>query len=450
MNIESAIEAFASFMWGPFLLILLVFGGLFFTVYCRFIPFRYFKHGLDILLGKYDNDDDPGDINHFQALSAALAGTVGMGNISGVAVAIHMGGPGALFWMWVSAFVGMSTKFFTCTLAILFRGKDDLGELQGGPMYVIQEGLGQKFKPLAVMFSTAGLIGCLPMFQANQLTQYIRDSVFLPLGIFSSNPFMGNVITGTLIAILVAGVIFGGIKRIGLVAGRIVPIMVLIYLLGGLGILIKNYDKLGSIFNLIITDAFTGNAVVGGIVGEVIRQGIRRAVFSNEAGLGTEVMAHGAAKTKEPVREGLVAMIGPFIDTILVCSITAFAILVSGVWNDPTLNGVSMTAKAFSNELGLLGDFILFFSVFTFSVTTMFGQSYYGAKCTGFLFGSRWKVNYNWFYVLSAIVGATVSISIVINLIDGMYAIMAIPTMVSTILLAPKVMKETRRYFSMI
>jgi AGCS family alanine or glycine:cation symporter len=448
IKIESAIEAFANFMWGPFLLILLVFGGFFFTVYCRFIPFRYFKHGLDILFGKYDNDDDPGEINHFQALSAALAGTVGMGNISGVAVAIHMGGPGALFWMWVSAFVGMSTKFFTCTLAILFRGKDDLGELQGGPMYVIQEGLGQKFKPLAVLFSTAGLIGCLPMFQANQLTQFIRDSVFLPLGMFSSNPFMGNVVTGILIAILVAGVIFGGIKRIGLIAGRIVPLMVLIYLLGGLGILIKNYDKLGSVFNLIFSDAFTGNAVVGGVVGEVIRQGIRRAVFSNEAGLGTEVMAHGAAKTKEPVREGLVAMLGPFIDTILVCSITAFAILVSGVWNDPTLNGVSMTAKAFSQELGLVGDIILFFAVFSFSITTMFGQSYYGAKCTGFLFGSRWKSNYNWFYVLSTIIGATVSISIVINLIDGMYAIMAIPTMVSTILLAPKVMKETRRYFS--
>ena len=450
IKIESAIEAFASFMWGPFLLILLVFGGLFFTVYCRFIPFRYFKHGLDILLGKYDNDDDPGDINHFQALSAALAGTVGMGNISGVAVAIHMGGPGALFWMWVSAFVGMSTKFFTCTLAILFRGKDDLGELQGGPMYVIQEGLGPKFKPFAVLFSMAGLVGCLPMFQANQLTQFIRDSVFSPLGMFTSNPFIGNVVTGILIAMLVAGVIFGGIKRIGLVAGRIVPLMVLIYLLGGVGILIKNYDKLGSVFNLIFSDAFTGNAVVGGVVGEVIRQGIRRAVFSNEAGLGTEVMAHGAAKTKEPVREGLVAMLGPFIDTILVCSITAFAILVSGVWNDPTLNGVSMTAKAFSQELGLVGDIILFFAVFSFSITTMFGQSYYGAKCTGFLFGSRWKSNYNWFYVLSTIIGATVSISIVINLIDGMYAIMAIPTMVSTILLAPKVMKETRRYFSMI
>ena len=435
-------------MWGPFLLILLVFGGLFFTVYCRFIPFRYFKHGLDILRGKYDNDDDPGEINHFQALSAALAGTVGMGNISGVAVAIHMGGPGALFWMWVSAFVGMSTKFFTCTLAILYRGKDDAGELQGGPMYVIREGLGQKFKPLAVLFCMAGTIGCLPMFQANQLTQFIRDSVYLPLGLFSSDPFLGNIVTGILIAILVAGVIFGGIKRIGLVAGRIVPLMVLIYLLGGLGILFKNLDQIGSIINLVFSDAFTGNAVVGGVVGEVIRQGIRRAVFSNEAGLGTEVMAHGAAKTKEPVREGLVAMLGPFIDTILVCSITAFAILVSGVWNDPSLNGVTMTAKAFSQELGMVGDLILFFAVFSFSITTMFGQSYYGAKCTGFLLGSHLKEKYNWFYVLSTILGATVSISIVINLIDGMYAIMAIPTMVSTILLAPKVMTETRRYFS--
>ena len=437
-------------MWGPFLLILLVFGGLFFTVYCRFIPFRYFKHGLDILRGKYDNDDDPGEINHFQALSAALAGTVGMGNISGVAVAIHMGGPGALFWMWVSAFVGMSTKFFTCTLAILYRGKDDAGELQGGPMYVIREGLGQKFKPLAVLFCMAGTIGCLPMFQANQLTQFIRDSVYLPLGLFSSDPFLGNIVTGILIAILVAGVIFGGIKSIGLVAGRIVPLMVLIYLLGGLGILFKNLDQIGSIINLVFSDAFTGNAVVGGVVGEVIRQGIRRAVFSNEAGLGTEVMAHGAAKTKEPVREGLVAMLGPFIDTILVCSITAFAILVSGVWNDPSLNGVTMTARAFSQELGIVGDIILFFAVFSFSITTMFGQSYYGAKCTGFLFGSRWKSNYNWFYVLSTIIGATVSISIVINLIDGMYAIMAIPTMVSTLLLAPKVMAEARRYFSTI
>ena len=404
-QLDRLVSAFANLMWGPFLLILLVGGGLYFTVYCRFTPFRYFRHGLDILLGKFDREEDPGDINHFQALSSALAGTVGMGNISGVAVAIHTGGPGALFWMWVSAMVGMSTKFFTCTLAILFRGQDDQGHLQGGPMYVIREGLGKRFKPLAIL------------------------------------------VIGLLIAILVSMVILGGIKRIGLIAGKLVPFMVSLYLLAGLTIVIKNITELSSVVELIFHDAFTGQAVVGGVVGEVIRQGIRRAVFSNEAGLGTEALAHGAAKTTEPVREGLVAMLGPFIDTILVCSITAFVILVSGAWTSD-LNGVSMTAQAFSTELGLTGTVVLSICVITFSVTTMFGQSYYGAKCTGFLFGTKSKTYYNYFYISSTIIGATVSISFVINLIDGMYAVMAIPTMTSAILLSPKVMTEARRYFT--
>jgi len=378
-RLESTTSAFADFMWGPLLLILLVGGGIFFTFYCRFIPFRYFRHGVDILLGKYDQDDDPGQINHFQALSSALAGTVGMGNISGVAVAINMGGPGALFWMWVSSVVGMSTKFFTCTLAILFRGEDDRGEIQGGPMYVIETGLGQKFKPLAVLFSTAGLIGCLPMFQANQLTQFVRDSFFVPNNLFIDQPIIGNLLIGTIVGIAVAAVIFGGISRIGLVAGRIVPLMVMIYMIAGLAVVAKNISQLPVVLTLILNDAFTGQAVAGGVTGEVIRQGVRRAAFSNEAGLGTEAMAHGAAKTKEPVREGLVAMIGPFIDTILVCSITAFMILVSGVWNSQDVNGVTMTALAFEKELGLPGVIILFISVLTFSVTTMFGQSYYGS-----------------------------------------------------------------------
>ena len=350
-RLESTTSAFADFMWGPLLLILLVGGGIFFTFYCRFIPFRYFRHGVDILLGKYDRADDPGQINHFQALSSALAGTVGMGNISGVAVAINMGGPGALFWMWVSSVVGMSTKFFTCTLAILFRGEDDRGEIQGGPMYVIETGLGQKFKPLAVLFSTAGLIGCLPMFQANQLTQFVRDSFFVPNHLFIDQPMIGNLLIGTIVGIAVAAVIFGGISRIGLVAGRIVPLMVVIYMIAGLAVVAKNISQLPVVLTLILNDAFTGQAVAGGVTGEVIRQGVRRAAFSNEAGLGTEAMAHGAAKTKEPVREGLVAMIGPFIDTILVCSITAFMILVSGVWNSQDVNGVTMTALAFEKEL---------------------------------------------------------------------------------------------------
>ena len=446
-QLDRLVSAFANLMWGPFLLVLLVGGGLYFTVYCRFTPFRYFRHGLDILLGKFDREEDPGDINHFQALSSALAGTVGMGNISGVAVAIHTGGPGALFWMWVSAMVGMSTKFFTCTLAILFRGQDDQGHLQGGPMYVIREGLGKRFKPLAILFSAAGMIGCLPMFQANQLTQFTRESILIPFGLFPANMNTGNLVIGLLIAILVSMVILGGIKRIGLIAGKLVPFMVSLYLLAGLTIVIKNITELSSVVELIFHDAFTGQAVMGGVVGEVIRQGIRRAVFSNEAGLGTEALAHGAAKTTEPVREGLVAMLGPFIDTILVCSITAFVILVSGAWTSD-LNGVSMTAQAFSTELGLAGTVVLSICVITFSVTTMFGQSYYGAKCTGFLFGTGSKAFYNYFYISSTIIGATVSISFVINLIDGMYAVMAIPTMTSAILLSPKVMTEARRYFT--
>ena len=446
-QLDSLVSAFANLMWGPFLLFLLVGGGLYFTLYCRFTPFRYFQHGLDILLGKFDREDDPGDINHFQALSSALAGTVGMGNISGVAVAIHTGGPGALFWMWVSAMVGMSTKFFTCTLSILFRGEDDQGQLQGGPMYVIQEGLGKKFKPLAILFSSAGIIGCLPMFQANQLTQFARESILIPSGLFPSNINTGNLVIGILIAILVSMVILGGIKRIGLIAGKLVPFMVSLYLLAGLTIVIKNITELTSVVTLIFHDAFTGQAVMGGVVGEVIRQGIRRAVFSNEAGLGTEALAHGAAKTTEPIREGLVAMLGPFIDTILVCSITAIVIIVSGAWTTD-LNGVSMTAQAFSTELGVAGTIVLSICVITFSITTMFGQSYYGAKCTGFLFGAKSKMYYNYFYISSTIIGATVSISFVINLIDGMYAVMAIPTMTSAILLSPKVMTEARRYFA--
>ena len=427
---------------------LLVFGGLFFTIYCRFTPFLYFKHGIDILLGKYDEKDDPGDINHFQALSSALASTVGMGNISGVAIAIHMGGPGALFWMWVSAIVGMSTKFFTCTLSILYRGKDDQGNVQGGPMYVIETALSSKFKPLAIIFSVAGLVGCLPMFQANQLTQTIREEIFVPMGLFTGSAALGNGVVGVIIACVVAGVIFGGIKRIGLVASRLVPLMVLLYLFAGVLIIMKNITAVPGVFSLILHDAFTGQAVVGGAVGQVIRTGVRRAAFSNEAGLGTEAMAHGAAKTKEPVREGLVAMTGPFIDTIVICSITALVILISGVWETTGLNGVTMTIRAFTHELGNLGKGILMLCILIFSITTMFSQSYYGTKCTSYLFGTRWKQSYKFFYIIAAVFGATVSLGIVINLIDGMYAVMAFPTMISTLILAPRVMTEARRYFS--
>jgi len=445
---NSAISAFASFMWGLPLLILLLGGGIFFSLYSRFVPFKYFGHGVNILLGRYHDPKDPGEITHFQALSSALASTVGLGNISGVAIAIQMGGPGALFWMWVSAVVGMSTKFFSCTLSILYRGKDDEGNIQGGPMYYIENGLGPKFKPLSILFSLAGLIGCTVMFQSNQLADIIRNEIFIPYGWFSESVMMGNFVQGVIMAILTAIVIFGGIQRIGQVASYMVPIMVVLYLFSGLLVIFNHLSEIPSLFGLIINDAFTGDAVMGGAVGSVIIAGVRRALFSNEAGLGTSDMAHGAAKTKEPVREGLVAMIEPFIDTIVVCTITAMVILASGVWEQEGLNGVTMTTTAFIKELGGFGKFLLLSAVLTFSLSTMMSYSYYGSKCSGYLFGTKSIFYYRCFYIVTIVIGAMITIEVVINLVDGMYAIMAIPTVLGSVLLSGKVMVEARRYFS--
>ena len=455
MNLDSTIwqvieewtANFSGFMWGTPLVILLVGGGLYFTLYSRFIPFRYFGHAFQILRGKYDNINDPGQISHFQALSSALASTVGMGNIGGVALAIHTGGPGALFWMWISAIVGMATKYFTCTLSIMYRGKDDQGEIQGGPMYVVEQGLGSKFRPLAILFSVAGLVGCLVLFQANQLSQIVRDLIYSPNQYFVGNQMVGDLTTGIVVAIIVSLVIFGGIRRIGLVASRMVPFMVAIYILAAILILFRHLSEIPFVFITIVQDAFTGDAVLGGSLGSIIIIGIKRAAFSNEAGIGTESMAHGAAKTKEPVREGLVAMVGPFIDTIIVCSITGFVILLSGV-NSSDVNGVTLTAMAFEHELGIMGQLLLVVAAISFSLSTMFGYSYYGRKCTSYLFGAKWKSVYNGFYVGSIILASIISIDIAINIIDGMFALMAIPTMVSTLLLSRKVMDETQRYFS--
>ena len=445
---ESAVSAFAGFMWGRPLLILLLGGGIYFSFYSRFVPFKYFRHGVKILFGKYNDPNDPGEITHFQALTSALASTVGLGNISGVAIAIQMGGPGALFWMWVSAVVGMSTKFFSCTLAVLYRGKDDQGNLQGGPMYYIENGLGENFKPLSIMFSLAGLVGCTVMFQSNQLADIVRNQIFIPNGWFEGNIMMGNFIQGLFMAILTALVIFGGIKRIGQVASFMVPIMVVLYLLSGLLVIFNHITEIPSLFKLIVYDAFTGEAVMGGAVGAVIIAGVRRALFSNEAGLGTSDMAHGAAQTKEPVREGLVAMIEPFIDTIVVCTITAMVILASGVWQDESLNGVTMTTTAFIKELGGFGKFLLLAAVLTFSISTMMSYSYYGSKCSGYLFGTKSIFYYRCFYIVTIVVGAMITIEVVIDLVDGMYALMAIPTVVGSVLLSGKVMDEAKRYFA--
>ena len=445
--LDRAMASLSGLLWGTPLVILLLGSGIFFSIYSRFTPLLYFKHSIDILLGKYDSDDDPGQITHFEALSSALASTVGMGNIAGVAVAIHTGGPGAIFWMWLTAIIGMSTKFFTCTLALMYRGYDDQGEIQGGVMYYIEEGLGRKFRPLALLFSISGLFGCITFFQANQLSQIIRDFIYKPAGLFVSEPMIGNFTTGILVAGLVGTVIFGGIKRIAKVASRLVPTMVGLYMIAALIILIQNISEIPGVISLIFHDAFTGDAVSGGALGTMIVVGVKRGLFSNEAGTGTETMAHGAAKTTEPVREGLVAMLGPFIDTIVVCSITAMVILISGVYHQD-LNGVSMTVEAFNKELGVFGQVFLMIAVLTFALSTMFGYSYYGRKCASHLFGTQWKMAYNWFYVSMIIVASMASIDIAVNFVDSAFALMVFPTLIGTLILSPKVMKEAKRYFS--
>ena len=363
---------------------------MFFTIAGGFIPLRRVGHAIGILRGKYDNPDDPGEISHFHALSSALSATIGMGNIAGVAIAVSLGGPGAIFWMWVAGLVGMSTKFFTCTLATLYRKKDENGIDQGGPMYYIEVGLGKWFKPLAIMFAICGMVGCLAMFQTNQLSSLLNND----WGI-------SKHATGIVCAAIVAVVILGGIVRVGQVTSKIVPTMFVIYLVSALVVILSNASAVPHLLKLIVTSAFGGDAIIGGGTAiafrEVLVNGIKRAAFSNEAGIGTAPMAHGAAKTKEPVREGLIAMLGPFIDTNIVCTLTALVILSAGV--SGTDDGVVMTVKAFEHALPGIGRYILTLVIVMFSVSTMISYSYYSLKCSRYLFGHRFGSYYVYVYI---------------------------------------------------
>jgi len=450
---EQLIKTFSDCAWGIPLVVLLIGGGLYLLILSRFLPFRYIGHAIQVLRGKYDDPNDPGQISHFKALTTALSSTIGMGNIAGVAVAISVGGPGAMFWMWISAIVGMSTKFFTSTLAIMYRGKDSAGELQGGPMYFIMEGLGKSWKPLAVMFSLAGMFGALPVVNANQLTQAINDIVLIPNGIEVG--FTSNAIVAIVLVSLTSVIILGGLKRISNAASKMVPSMVILYFVLVLFILISNYEVVPKYFVMIFTDAFAaenfkGEPFFGGVLGALILLGIRRGAFSNEAGIGTAPMAHGAAKTDEPVREGLVAMLGPAIDTLIVCTLTALAILVTGVWETTSDNGVSLTASAFNHAMPGYGAYLLMICVLIFSVSSLFSYAYYGSKCLSFLIGADKKHYYNYIYIISIILAVTTPFSMMLNLIDGVFALMAIPTMISTIIMAPRVVKEIKGYLERI
>jgi len=440
------LEAFDNFWaaavdiaWGQPLVYLLIGAGIYFTVASRFLPFRGLKHALDILRGKFDDPSDPGEISHFQALSSALSATIGMGNIAGVAIAISLGGPGAIFWMWVAGFVGMATKFFTCTLATMFRIVDENGIDQGGPMYFIEVGLGKYFKPLAIFFAVCGMVGCLSLFQINQLS-----------GLLYADYGWNRLVIGLICMVLVGVVIVGGIVRVGQVAAKVVPAMFILYVVSGLIVIFTNASMVPDIFASIFKSAFGSSAMVGGVAGiafrEVLITGVKRAAFSNEAGIGTAPMAHGAAKTKEPIREGLIAMMGPFLDTHIVCTITALVILSTGVAAQS--DGVVMTVNAFDLALPGIGRLILTTAIILFSISTMISYSYYSLKCARYLFGHKVGSQYVWVYLASLPAAAVWSQDTVVNMIDTMFAAMAVPTLIGSLLLSGRVVKELKAYYA--
>jgi alanine or glycine:cation symporter, AGCS family len=437
---------FSNWIWGPPILVLLLGGGTYFFIHSGLLPFRKIGHAIGLLSGKYDDELAPGQITSQQALSAAIASTVGLGNISGVAIALNMGGPGAIFWMWIAAFVGMATKFYTCSLAIMYRGVDSHGIIQGGPMYVIDNGMGRKWKFLSYIFCIAGVIGLLAIFQANQLTAVIQEVLLEPDSI--EETARNKWIIGFILMVMTAAVILGGIKRIAAVASAMVPFMVGIYFFTVIIIVFKYFAGIPEMIELIFVDAFTGNAAMGGAVGSVIIVGARRAAFSNEAGIGTAPMVHGQSKNNEPIREGLIAMLGPFIDTVVVCTLTALAILLTGVWETTENDGVKLTLSAFETGIPGIGKYLLMISVLVFALSTMFTYSYYGHKCVNYLFGADKADYYNYFYLITIVVGAVASLEVVVSLVDGMYAIMAFPNMIAAIYLAPKVKAATKDYFA--
>ncbi|MGR3304452.1 MAG: alanine/glycine:cation symporter family protein [Candidatus Scalindua sp.] len=560
----------AGYIWSMPLVILLVGTGVYFSIRLVFPQFRRFGHAIAIARGKYDNPDDPGEITHFQALCAALSATVGVGNIVGVAIALHAGGPGAVFWMWVAALFGMVTKYAECTLSLKYRVIHSDGTVSGGPMYYIEKGMGSRYKWLAILFASCGLIATFGggnMVQSNSMTLAFTDqfatqkyynetplsklnngaeismlegadfiiktrdgkaivvdisrastvgdllnainlhpgnssnSVFAEVAMDNNSieftdytdgeyeftlvspnddkligelGFVNNdgsinklsdskistvipeklflkAMLGVAISITVGMVIIGGIKRIGKVASRLVPIMSAIYVAGALFIILWNYDRIADSFYLIFKHAFTPTAATGGFAGATvlyaITWGVRRAAFSNEAGLGSAPIAHAAAKTKEPVREGLVAMMGPLIDTLVICTMTALVIIISGEWMGSADSAV-LTKNAFNAGIPYVGGVIVAIGLILFAISTAISWSYYGDRCAEYLFGRRAIKPYRWLYVIALFVGAMVQLEFVWNFSDITLGLMALPNLIALIALSGVVISLTKDYFS--
>ena len=430
--------------------ILLIGGGLFLFIYSGAISIRRLPQAIGALRHKQASSSgkSTGQISSFQALMSAIAATVGMGNIAGVAVALTVGNgnPGVIFWMWVSAIVGMTTKFFEGTLAIMYKGRDSAGEVQGGPMYIITKGLGEKWKPLAVAFAIFGLVGTLCVWQANQLVESVTTVFTTPLGI-ENTPWL-RLIMGIIMVLIVAAVILRGIKSIAAIASKMVPLMVSLYLIMVLVIMALNYDKVPGVFASIFEGAFTFEAGLGGFA-YVALIGARRAAYVNEAGIGTASMMHGASKNKEPVREGLIAMLGPAIDSGLICTLTAIPIIIAGNYvgiNEP--KGLAIALGAWQQLIPNFGHYLLMIIVFFFAFSTMFTYSYYGLKCTNYLFGAHNAKYYNYYYLAMIVVAAVVPLKVVVGFMDIAFFLMACCTMTTLLLLSPKVKHAAREFFS--
>ena len=437
----------------PLIVLWLIVGAIFFTVRMGFINVRAFRHAIQVTRGKFDNPEDAGEVSHFQALTSALSATVGLGNIAGVTIAVSSGGPGAVFWMIVAGFFGMTSKFVECTLAQMYRRVHPDGRVSGGPMEYLPRGLAELGqarlgKVLGSLFAVLCIGGCLGggnMFQANQSFSLISATVSEATGTDISHFSWAY---GLMLAFLIGIVIVGGIKRIGQATSKIVPLMCGMYILAALYIIVMNANLVPELLVRIVSDAFTGQAMAGGFLGVLI-VGVQRAVFSNEAGIGSAAIAHAAAKTDEPVREGIVALLGPFIDTIVICVMTALVILITGVWNDPALaelQGAALTSKAFGSVIGWF-PYLLSLAVFLFAYSTMISWSYYGERCWEHLFGQKATIVFKALFLICACLGAVANLGSVLGFSDMMILCMAFPNIAGALLLSGKVRRALDEYW---
>jgi AGCS family alanine or glycine:cation symporter len=442
----------SSFIWGPFTLVLLVGTGIYLTIGLRFMSLRKLGYGFKLLWQGRRQSGEEGDITPFNALMTALSSTVGTGNIVGVASAIAIGGPGAVFWMWVTALVGMATKYSEAVLAVNFREVDERGRHQGGPMYYIKNGLGNNWKWLAFLFALFGTIAAFGIgnaVQSNAVSKALSTQ-------FHWSP-QSQWYIGAVLAVLTAAVVIGGIKSIGAFAGKVVPFMAVAYVGGALVILIMHLNQIPAALGTIVHDAFTGSAAAGGFAGSVfllaVQKGVARGVFSNEAGLGSAPMAHAAARTSNPVRQGMIGMLGTFLDTIVICTMTALVIVISQQWLqvDPVtgkqISTATLTSSAFDQSLPGIGQYIVTFGMIFFAYTTILGWSFYGERCAEYLFGVKVIVFYRILWVIVVFVGAGAELRPVWLLADVLNGMMAIPNLIALLLLSPVVFKFTQDYF---